>query len=416
MRNALEWLSFSLMSLSLAELHEILAVEPGTSQVDNEARLCSPMDILTLGNSLFDLSSSGHIHLAHLSVRDYLLAPSSVYDGRKAYFHLNMHESHRNLTLRCLTYLLLEAFKDGPARTAEDYAKRLQQFPFLKYAASAWPYHAQLGFSPLSKNSREESKATDDETMAVILEFFHPRRRANFIAWVQVINANYNFKWDIYPRNATPLYYAASFGLDSVVERLLSSPEFNGTDLNAPGSRYGGTPVHAAAYRQHSSTLRILLDAGANAAKADFNGVTPLHSAAANGDLVTIRMLLDGLPSEAAANAKDNLGETPYDWAMGATQAEAAELLRSRPTNDATKGKGLEVVTTELGQRDRTQQQQLSERAIEEVHSAGLEIERSVSPPLGILSQNQPVSYFPDFYAKRSGLDSSIVMGVNKGL
>jgi len=45
------------------------------------------------------------------------------------------------------------------------------------------------------------------------------------------------------------------------------------------------------AYRQHTSTVQIPLNAGASAAKPDFNRVTPLHSAAANGDLVIMRML-----------------------------------------------------------------------------------------------------------------------------
>ncbi len=194
MRSALEWLCFCFMPLSLMELHEALAVEPGPARVDHEARLCRPMDPLTLGNSLFDLSSSGQIHFAHLSVRDYLLSPDKFgKDGRADYFKFTIKDSHRNLTLKCLTYLLLEDLSDGPAQTADNYMKKLQQLPFLKYASSAWPYHANLVFSEPRTLGNPQTEAPagskaiskdDDEILAVILELFSARRRGNFMAWV----------------------------------------------------------------------------------------------------------------------------------------------------------------------------------------------------------------------------------------
>ena len=158
--------------------------------------------------------------------------------------------------------------------------------------------------------------------------------------------------------------------------------------------------------------MRILLKAGASAAKADFNDVTPLHSAAANGDLAVMRMLLDDLSPEGGANTKDGVGETPHDWAVGAGQGEAAEMLRLRTATSACTGKTPEMRTT-TGPGPK--QQRHSERSGEEVDGAGTEDERSVSPPLGPISVNQPVAYFPDFYSKRSGLDSSIVVGVKIG-
>ncbi len=149
---------------------------------------------LTLGNSLFDLSSSGQIHLAHLSVRDYLLSPDKFgKDGRADYFKFTIKDSHRNLTLKCLTYLLLEDLSDGPAQTADNYMEKLQQFPFLKYASSAWPYHANLVFSEPRTLGNPQTEAPagskaiskdDDGILAVILELFSARRRGNFMAWV----------------------------------------------------------------------------------------------------------------------------------------------------------------------------------------------------------------------------------------
>ncbi|KAJ4181429.1 hypothetical protein NW759_017187, partial [Fusarium solani] len=212
------------------------------------------------------------------------------------------------------------------------------------------------------------------------------------MAWVQSLNATCSFKWDIYPRHATALYYSASSGLDCVVEKLISSSEFNPNDLDAPGSRYGGTPVHAAAYRQHASTVQLLLNAGASAAKADFNGVTLLHSAAATGDLDILRILLDDPCSGEMANAEDHAGETPYDWAQRASQTLAAEMLKSRSPLRPELAQGLGAVPKTLGH-----EQEVGIYAVDAERSE-LEAEQSVSPRLGPISPNQPVSYFPDFY------------------
>ncbi len=98
------------------------------------------------------------------------------------------------------------------------------------------------------------------------------------------------------------------------------------------------------------------------------------------------------------ADAKDNLGETPYDWAVGAAQVEAAEVLRSTAEiGAATTIRRPEMGSAASGSSGQQQQQ-----------------EGSVSPRLGPISPDQPVGYFPEFYGKRSGLDSSII-GVNIG-
>ena len=85
----------------------------------------------------------------------------------------------------------------------------------------------------------------------------------------QVLNADYNVKWDVYPRHATSLYYAASFGLAEIVEALIGT----GAELNAPGSRFGGTALHAAALREHIPVMKLLLEAGSDPGRADFNHV-----------------------------------------------------------------------------------------------------------------------------------------------
>lgn len=408
MKSTLEWLCFSFTPISLDELHEALAIEVDSDHIDHEDRLCSPMDIFKLGNSLFELSSSGHVNLAHLSVRDYLLSSEYAKTRRRFYTNLTLYDSHRSLALKCLTYLLQRDLASGPAPTAEDYVKRLQDLPFLKHAASSWPYHANRVFSLASKAASEQGKVELEDMTALILELFSPSRRNNFMAWVQCLNASYNFKWDIFPRHATALYYAASFGMHMIVERLIQDLNFYPGDLDAPGSRYGGTPIHGAAYRQHASTVGVLLEAGASAAKADFNGVTPLHSASANGDLVVMKLLLDRLTPEAVA-AKDGVGQSPCDWALGAGQAEAADLLLTRLTDIVRPGQAPATSDT-IGPKQPLQAKGDNEEARRALGGD----EGRISPRLGPMSEGQDTNYyFPDFYSKRSGLDSSIIVAVN---
>src|SRR5205823_3020122 len=118
----------------------------------------------------------------------------------------------------------------------------------------------------------------------------------------------------------TSLYYAASFGLAEIVEALINT----GAELNAPGSRFGGTALHAAALREHIPVMKLLLEAGADPGRGDFNHVTPLHTAAMYGNPEVVSMLLQfGAPKDAA----DGVGETPYDLAVQTGQVESQNLL-----------------------------------------------------------------------------------------
>lgn len=100
----------------------------------------------------------------------------------------------------------------------------------------------------------------------------------------------------------------------------------NGADVNAAGSRVGGTPLHGATPRNHIAVMRLLLESGADPSKADFKKVTPLYSAAARMENPEAVMLL--LEYRAAKDAVDSLGETPLDWAIMAGKGVSVKLLR----------------------------------------------------------------------------------------
>jgi ankyrin repeat protein len=144
-----------------------------------------------------------------------------------------------------------------------------------------------------------------------------------------------------------------------------------GADLNAPGSRFGGTALRGTALRHRVPVMKLLLEAGADPNRADFNRVRRLHTAVAYGNLDVISMLLQ---FGASKDAADDVGDTPYDGAAKAGQSEVQNLL--------------------LGLAARTKEN------IQERSQGG----RKLSVP-----------HFPDFYGRRSRLDSSIVIKVELG-
>ncbi|KAF5666821.1 heterokaryon incompatibility protein het-E-1 [Fusarium circinatum] len=373
-RKILTWLSFSSVPLKLHELWEALAIEQGRDDIDGEFRLRSPQDILILTNSLVTVSSEGYVMLAHLSVRDYLLSEDIRQNSETAKFALELRACHMEIAKDCLTYLSFSDLASGPSTTEQGYLRRLRDLPFISYASRYWFYHALH-----AENSEEVHRSC--------LDFFLPEARGNFMAWVQVFNATSPFKWNIYPRHATSLYYASSLGLNRVVDALVQSATAD--ELNAPGSRFGGTAIHAAAIRGHLAIIRRLVSAGADPGKADFNGVTPLHSAAGQGSQATIQVLLDCSSSKEARDGME--GKTPAEWARLSGYLSAANLIEGYSQGSYQKAQRPFHKETRPGDSSKSDKGNL------------VEIWRPCA------------GYFPDYYERRSGLGSSLIISITLG-
>jgi hypothetical protein len=262
-RNTLLWLSFSVLPLTLKELADAIAIEPGSDHLDADFRLADEADILSIGGSLINVTPSGSLRLAHLSVRDFLVSGEIRQDPSLAQFALDKREAHKEIAQHCLTYLSFRDFHKGPARNMEGLRDRLRKYPLLKHASVGFSYHV-----------REAS--LDDGLQAMTSDFFSTKNRAIFMSWIQVLIAgDANSLWNVRVGDGAPLYYAASFGLSDVVSLLIS----NEHDVNAPSGRFGGTALHAAVYRGHHDTIRVLLGAGADQDILDESGYTPMDLA-----------------------------------------------------------------------------------------------------------------------------------------
>ena len=352
-RKILLWLSFTVLPLTLDELRSAIAIEEGAEELDADLCLADKEDILEICGCLISVTDQGYVQLAHLSVKDYLLS-EEIRKGPIPIYALSNETGNSELAIDCFTYLSFRNFQAGPCQSADSFTRRVADHPFLRHASTAWTYYLRGSSAEIQLHKR-------------IIDFFLTQNRQAFLSWVQVLNADSPFKWDLYPRHATPLYYAASFGLLHVVKYLIEMS----VDLDAPGSRFGGTALHGAIYRYHTTVSAALLQAGANPNQADFDRISPLHSAAGQGHIQSIKLLLE---YGASKDARDRGGQTPLDWAARAGQDEAYSMLIGK------------LPTTEIETKSLTYQ---------------------------VWKPNS--KYIPNWYDKRSGLDSSIVLAVTIG-
>jgi ankyrin repeat protein len=86
------------------------------------------------------------------------------------------------------------------------------------------------------------------------------------------------------------------------------------------------TPLHAAASRNCTNVISVLLPAGAKIESKDKAGETPLHVAAQEGFTDAARLLIE---AGANINARDNDGNTPLKRALDYEKPAMVELLRA---------------------------------------------------------------------------------------
>lgn len=294
-RRALMWLAVASRPLKVIELAETAIIEIGIRNIDPESRLHESEDVLEICGSLIRYDNV-EVVLAHNSVRDYLTSTRA--SRSTPLYHLTQDSANNELAKLCLTYLLLDDFRTGPCRDHEQMLERLRSYPLLQYSAQNWAHHAA--------NSLER----DPELLDLTMRLIRPRPTSKFKAWVQIMcikPRHIGSSFNRYPRNAAPLYYASSFGLAPVVKRLLE----DSVDVDAPGGRTGGSALHAACWREHPETVRLLLKAGADPHLLDRLDVTPLNHAEWTGNKEIIELFKKHCNIELKSNPEGNRGRNP---------------------------------------------------------------------------------------------------------
>ncbi|PKX92396.1 uncharacterized protein P174DRAFT_512989 [Aspergillus novofumigatus IBT 16806] len=250
-RETLLWLSSGYQEITLSELSEALVVSKGDKSIDDDCRLFDPHAVLSIcqGLVVYDERTT-FVALAHSSVKAFLTS-DAIKDGPAAYYSLDETEGSRRIWQKCLTYLMFDEFKQ-PCSNFDSLAERREAYPLLKYASENWASHCSPSWPP--------GYPLIDAEIDEILSFFETRHLpggGNYTSWIQILLYEAPAEQ---ARRTEPLYYAASYGILPLVDRLIKS----GANVNAAGGRNDATPLIVACYRGQEATVQRLLEAGAD--------------------------------------------------------------------------------------------------------------------------------------------------------
>lgn len=281
-REAMLWLCFAFRPLKLTELCETLAFDESDSTVDQSDRLLDAHDLLKWCQGLITYNPrTSNITLSHSSVRTYLLS-DQIKDGPSSFFSVDKIVADRLLLRKCLTYMMFTDFSKGYSQSHDEWKAFSRRWPLLNYASNYWPSHAHALDAGL--------EAYDKDMISRLYSTSSNQRGGNFGFWVQSLYP----KADIQvARDTQPLYYAASFGLRTVVRSLVSTNK--DMDLEALGGRHSSTALQVACYRGHFGVAKDLLDAGANPYSKDDFGRSALFYVLCHGDADIAELLRQAL-------------------------------------------------------------------------------------------------------------------------
>ena len=357
----LRWLTFSFENLYVEQVEQIFTVRGDEDKPDPDL-LFNRRGCLQNGqNSLYEICSSlisittnssttqKRVGLAHASVSDFIRKrskPESSWVGRI------QSDPHGAIARVCLAYL--QQFDKSHV-----FDKALP--PLARYAAQYWPDHAL--------------RATGgNESLIVQMESLFIKDGASkdiFENWVRVFDPDHPEDSPQLMKTASdihaPWYYACLLGLDDVVKHHIKTCK----DIVDSGRGFAGNGLQAAASRGHISTVRLLLEAGADVdfritpkghdalqiacwrgkemvvelllqKKAKTNSILPggywgyaLQAAAYEGHKKIVEMLLD---KGADPNAVGGAWDTPLTAASWERHEDIVRLLLNRGAKANTQG------------------------------------------------------------------------------
>ncbi|KAF6782827.1 ankyrin repeat domain-containing protein 52 [Colletotrichum sojae] len=383
----LRWAAFSLRPLTVCEITEAvlinddcddLPIDDLPDAIDDDY---IESEILGFCGSLIEVrgttteSSPGlkMIHLAHFSVKQYLLCkiPSQQAGLLVNESLRRSNEATENVILAklCLRYISFQQVWDD----LHAEGKRRIGTSFRDYAAGSWYQHATV-------------KEAKDTALMEAMNALFDRSSQTWDAWRRWYDNNCE---ELQPHTtetskpACPLYYATRLDLTTVVRHLTKHGKLDPNENSESGRTALGaacdkgnleavrlvmeaganidmvdhrrrTPIYAASHNGHVDVIKILLEKGADVSVASQSGWTPLNAASDGGHLEVIKVLLE---KGADVSVADNDGWTPLNAASSKGHLEVVKVLLEKgadisvasqsgwtPLNAASYGGHLEVV------------------------------------------------------------------------
>jgi ankyrin repeat protein len=309
-----QFVSVASRPLHVKELADLLAFDFEAGSIPKfheDWRLKKPADaILSTCSTLLAIvndQGSPVIQFSHFSVKEFLTSTrlAEAADNFSRRYHVSMSPAHTLVAQACFG-ILLHLDKDVTSDSLED-------FPLAKYAAKHWVDHAR--FEDVSRNVEDGMKQLFDPSkphLAICVWIDDPA----VPLWRRMIR-----KETPLPLRQTSLHYAASWGLQPVVEFLIIRHSQDVCSRDHPDN---ATPLHLASRRGHVEVACKLIERGADATAQTKHGQTPLHLALHWGQVYVVRMLIE---CGANVTAQDNLGWTPLHFASQVGEVDVARML-----------------------------------------------------------------------------------------
>ena len=341
----LMWISHSERPLNVDELCHALAVEIGSSDLNNN----NNPSIRTVlgccqGLTAVDRGSST-IRLIHFTLEEYLSHHADLFD-----------KPHSVIAETCLTYLNFQAIKVLSADPFHDFRGP----PFLKYASLHWGTRMRM---ESSDHSRYLARDLLDQcghhishkllSKSLNWPFNLPPHSVHYISYFGIAEVAVDLiktkRWGVNERGdggLTPLMWAARDGREEVVKLLLEQKH---TELDIP-DRYGQTALSWAAKSGHEGVVKQFLSRQfvnpgsigrlwgtpqvmsllfgrkyVNPDRPDEFGFTPLTWAARGGHEGVVKLLLE--QEDVNPNKPDDDCGTPLSWAAKNGCDEAVKQL-----------------------------------------------------------------------------------------
>ncbi|KAF2728403.1 hypothetical protein EJ04DRAFT_407814, partial [Polyplosphaeria fusca] len=218
----LQWLAFSDRPLSVEEVAEVIAID-GTRDpaFDRDEVLEDPSEALDICFSLISIRGAGDDSrkqvavLAHYSVKEYLVS-DRIQNGQAARYWMQDTACHSMISHACVSYLI--QFQQAEPIKGD----MLTSFKLAQYSARFWASHVRW------------SKVGKSEIGQVVMDLLSMENAA-YLNWIRLYDPDRPWAEPYLKKSlrdiATPLYYTANLGLETVVEILLDK----GADVNAQG-------------------------------------------------------------------------------------------------------------------------------------------------------------------------------------
>lgn len=261
----LRWVVFAERPLEVHEIEHAVAVCYGDHDIDPD-NIIRAQVLASMCEGIVKFDESDCVRLVHFSAKNFF----------SQYHEKWFPDGSMKLTSTCLTYLQFDSFAQGPCVGPSEYTDfeaRLEQYPFLNYAAEFWGKH--LLQTPQDDFFRSARKLlTDSALFSAVSQALWYVDDEDSTSWAG-------------KDGSTALHLATHFGLNKLVVELLESGiDPNTRDVN------GVTPLALACVRGIADVAETLIKAGANVNSVDNVGATSLYGAARHDQEDLVRLLL----------------------------------------------------------------------------------------------------------------------------